>query len=352
MNRTLSFWILIFCSFILLVSCQSQGDIIGTASPSTTKTVTTDQIDESAPIFFEPQKEIKLIYKNAEEGNDGFPVTINSYRAEKILKSSIFVKSTISLDGLSDFVIYTKSEEDTELYIGMPVEVDEVGSEVTDEVFEIGTAGELGYLDTIEITKSSLFGNFQIGVFSSCGASCVNNLWFIFEYGVPVVNFQLNTHAQVIDFDQDGITEILATESAIDGNKRIYKKFGEQIKYVDLYTIFGGDISYAVNYDNVSYQFNVVTADQTFAYQYKRLEDVFVLINDSESSQALHIENGSLINISSRERCNLPYLRREADLESFSEYVGMEYYGDDRDIRYDYYIYMTRIIKLSFQFVI
>ena len=394
MNKFLYFRVLAICSLILLVGCQNQGEIIGVTSPSTTQTVMNDLIDEPVPSFFEPQEEIELIYKNIEESAGDFPVSINQYRAKKILNSSIFVKSTITLDELSDFVIYTKSEEDTQLYIGMPVGVDGVGSEATNEVYEVGTAGELEYLDTLEITKSSLFGDFHIQVFSTCGANCVNNLWFFFDYAVPIINFQLNTHAQEIDLDQDGVPEIFASESTLGGNKRIYKRFGEQIKYVDLSTLFGENLSYAVDFDKVSYQFIIETADQTFAYQYKRLEDVFVLVNDMESSQAplfiggifdgteqvtlevndtvieaswfqdplseyglyipksietvkfedgyefRHKKSGSLINIIDKDRSNLPYLRKESDLENFSEYLGTEYYGDDRSIRYDYYTYI------------
>jgi|GEM_PF-5813678 len=279
MNSYIYFCVLVICSLILLVGCQNQGEIIGLSSPSKTQTMT-DLIDEPAPRLFDPPEEIKLIYKNAEESSGDFPVIIDQYRAKKILRSSIFVKSTIYLDEISDFIIYTKNEEDTELYVGMPVGVDGIGSGATNEIFEIGTAGEIGYLDTIEITKSSLFGDFHIQVFSSCGASCVNNLWFFFDYAVPIINFQLNTHALEIDLDQDGVTEIFASESTLGGNKRIYKRFGEQIKYVDLSTLFGGDLSYAVNFDTVSYQLDIYTADQNFAYQYKRLEDVLVLVND------------------------------------------------------------------------
>ena len=95
MKRFLSFMVIVICSFIVLVGCQNQGEIIGVSSPAITQTVMTGQIEEPAPRSFEPQEEIELIYKNVEEGTGDFPEMINQinqYRAEKILSSSIFVK--------------------------------------------------------------------------------------------------------------------------------------------------------------------------------------------------------------------------------------------------------------------
>lgn len=340
-------------------------------------------------------EQIRLVYENPLDFPGAYSVDLKRVEATRIPKASVIVKRTIEAEGdLGNYFIYVKNEGDSQLYSGMEILSGGVGSQPTSDIYEIGPAGELPYLNDIEVKGSNIFGQFHIWIYGVCGANCVTNDWIHFEEGlpgVPIRDLQLNTHAQEVDIDEDGIPEVIATISSTIGEVSIYKKINDQVKYVDLNKAFQAEHPYSVVYDHNQKIFSAIFPNQTKMYQYKKGEDVMELIQiggdepliigglyDGAESTLLQVgdtsieakwlkhpyknfglylpssmkevkfEDGSeyeakngmgIIQFREADESTLPYLRKEKDLIQYSEYLGSEFWGDDKSIRYDYFLY-------------
>jgi hypothetical protein len=302
------------------------------------------------------------------------------------------------VDQLGNYWVYVKGEGDAQLYAGMPIG----DSDVLGELYEIGPVGELPYLDDVQITKSNLFGEFHLRIYGACGANCVTNNWIHFEEdvpGVPISDFRLSAHAQEIDIDEDGIPEVVASESSTTGKAQVYKRFGERILFTDVNAALDAEHPNSVVYDGNRRTFTAIFSDRTLEYQYKKGEDTLVLSHDSsydssmdtdtdylligglhDGTKAIKLETAdaaydalwfkdplqqfgfylperikpikfedgfeygtedgrSLIQLRRADDSSLPYLRKEEDLSAYVDYLGSEFWGDKQTIRYDYFVY-------------
>lgn len=363
-------------------------------TPSPTPTA-----ESSPPVQTQsPNQEVKLTYEDPLQSLDDYPVETNRIEAARVAKSSIIVKRVIEVDELGNYLIYVKQEGDTLLYAGMEILTAGADTAPANDLYEIGPIGELTYIDDIEITKSNLFGQFHIRIYGVCGANCVTNNWIHFEEqtpGVPISDFRLFTHVQEVDLDEDGVPEVIATESSTIGKAQIYKKDNDQVKFVDLNVALQAEHPNSVIYDNNTLLFTAIFSDHTLSYQYKNGADELFLVDDSrvqketnnlilgdeytgEASIQMQIDGASveakwfkdpflefglylppaikkvkfedgyeyasddgqaIINLSDRDEASLPYLRKQDDLKTYSDYVGSEFWGDDQSIRYDYFLY-------------
>ncbi|WP_256760151.1 hypothetical protein [Cohnella sp. WQ 127256] len=370
-------------------------------TPLPTPTETIQPPETTMPIA---EEQIKLSYEDPEGSLATlgvYPAEVNRIEATQIDKSSIIVKRVVEVDELGKYVIYIKKEDETQLYAGLEIPTDGPNSGSTNKIYEIGTAGELTYLNEIAITKSYLFGEFHLRIYGVCGANCVTNNWIHFEEalpGVPISDFRLETHAQEVDIDEDGTPEVIATVASTIGRVLIYKKVDSEIKFVDLNIVLKAELPNTVLYDNNSRIFKAIYEDnRIFSYQYKKGEDTLILVNDSQveidqdqlfigmdydgtSSIKLQVEGtlvpaewfkdpfrdfglylpdsiktvkfedgyeyeskkgSGIIQLMEADESSLPYLRKEKDLISYSEYLGTEFWGDNQNIRYDYFQYET-----------
>lgn len=345
----------------------------------------------------ELDEQIPLVYENPLDFPGAYPVDLSRVEATRIPKASIIMKRTIEAEGdLGKYFIYVKEEGDSQLYSGMEILTGGVGTLPTDDIYEIGPAGELPYLDDIEVRGSNIFGQFHIWIYGVCGANCVTNDWIHFEEGlpgVPIRDFQLNTHAQEVDIDQDGIPEVIATISSTIGEVGIFKKINGQIKFVDLNKALQAEHPYSVIYDHNQKIFSAIFPNLKRIYQHKAGEDVMSLVQNAEggkvpliagglydgtdsivlqvgevsvvanwfkfpykkfglyvpsSIKEVKFEDGSqlqatgdkgTLELREVDESSLPYLRKETDLDHYSDYAGTEFWGDDKSIRYDYFVY-------------
>src|SRR5690606_10323 len=148
----------------------------------------------------------------------------------------------------------------------------------------ISEIGELVYLNDIQLSKSNLFGKFQIRATGICGANCGINLWFYFDDGVPVRSLMTQTHAIEIDIDQDSVPEVILNPFSTNVQTIILKKHEQTIKYVDLNETLGLEEHQGVAYDSSHYMFNVYLDQYTLTYQYAQKEDKLQLISDSRDT--------------------------------------------------------------------
>ncbi|WP_372662795.1 hypothetical protein [Cohnella sp.] len=363
-------------------------------SPSPVPPESTQTPETQVP---ELDEQIRLVYENPLDFPGAYPVDLRRVEATRIPKASVIVKRTIEAEGdLGNYFIYVKNEGDSQLYSGMEILTGGVGTLPTSDIYELGPAGELPYLDDIEVRGSYIFGEFYIRIYGVCGANCVTNDWIHFEEGlpgVPIRDFQLNTHIQEVDIDEDGISEVIATISSTIGEVGIFKKINGQIRFVDLNKAFQAEHPYSVIYDHNRKIFSAIFPNLKRMYQYKKGEDVMELIQNAEggkdpliigglydgtdsiqlqvgkasleanwfkvpykdfglylpsSIKEVKFEDGSeyeaengmgIIQFRDADESTLPYLRKESDLAQYSEYVGTEFWGDDKSIRYDYFLY-------------
>lgn len=325
-----------------------------------------------------------------------YPVELERIEATRIPKSSVIVKRVIEVAELGNYFVYVKDKKDTQLYAGMEIVSAGLGSSPTDDIYEIGIVGDLTYLNDVQITKSNLFGRFHLRIYGVCGANCVTNNWIHFEEdvpGVPISDIRLNAHAQEVDLDEDGTPELVSTESSTIAKVQVYKTFNDQVKFVDLNIALQAEHPNSVLYDGNSRTFTAIFADRNVSYQYKKGEDVLVRVDPIEKDQNRLIVGGTydgndsiqldvegtiidaswvkdplkkfgiylpaeirtvkfedgyeykstvgdaIIQLREANEGNLPTLRKEKDLENYSDYVGTEFWGDKQDIRYDYFLY-------------
>lgn len=361
--------------------------------PSPTPTESIQPAETRIPAL---QEEIKLNYGDPLDFSGDYPVDLNRDDAARIPMSTVVVKRTIENGDFGKYFIYVKKEGESQLYSGMEILTGGYGTEPTGDIYELGPVGELPYIEEIEVTTSNLFGQFHIRIYGVCGANCVTNDWFIFEEdakGAPTIDFQLDTHAQEVDIDKDGISEVIATVSSTIGKVGIYKKIDDQIRFVDLNKAFQAEHPYSVVYDHNQMTFSALFPDLKRTYEYKAGEDVMSLLQnavggkdpliaggayDGTESIALLVgessveanwikapykefglylpstimevkfEDGSeyeamngmgLISFREGNEASLPVLRKEQDLSHYTDYVGSEFWGDDKSIRYDYFLY-------------
>jgi len=340
-------------------------------------------------------KEIRLAYSDPEGSPGDYPVESGRVEASRIKSESIEVKRVIDVDDLGKFYVYSKNQDESgQLYVGMDTSSNERGKSPKDELYEIGLIGESAYVNDFTISKSNAFGRFGLLVYGVCGANCVTNNWIRFEDGVPVSDFRLNAHAREIDLDEDGVPEVVATESSTVGLVQIYKKFGDRILFVDVNAALYAEHPDSVVYDGNRGAFTAIFSDRTLEYAYKAGEDTLVLMDDSsdetdedqlirgglyDGSPSIRIEAGgasldaywfrdplrrfgfylpSSIKpvefedgyeyktedgkgiLQLREADEVPHLRKEDDLAPYSDYLGTEFWGDKQNIRYDYFEYV------------
>ncbi len=339
--------------------------------------------------------EIPLVYESPENRSGDYPVEVIRVAASKVRLDSLYPQRTIDLDDLGRFVVYVKKQGDAELYVGMEIPNASRGQADATEVYEIGRIGEIAYLSEVSVSKSFAFGRFGLLIHGVCGANCVTNYWIRFEEGIPVSDFRLNAHAQEIDLDEDGIPEVVATETSTIGKVQIYKKFEDDVLFVDVNAALDAEHPDSIVYDSSRRTFTAIFADRRLDYQYQKGADVLMLTEDSsmeldndrlirggrfDGSESIRFEAGdsaydatwfqdplqlfglylpssvkavkfedgyeyealegkARIQLRIADPQSLPYLRKEADLSDYSDYLGTEYWGDRQNIRYDYFEY-------------
>lgn len=406
MNKIRLTFVCVFCILFIITGCNSEEKPL---APEATETLI-DQQSEQSELFVSPTpliptqtnnskdlpEQITLSYSELDPAESHYPINLQAVKAMEIKAADVILKKTLPLDGIGNFIVYIKSNEATELFLGMPKLMDGPNSKETEQIYEIGEIGELVYLNEIQLSKSYLFGEFHIRAEGYCGANCGINQWFYFDYGVPVRSLMTQTHASEVDIDQDSIPEVILTPFTTHVQTIILKKFDQTIKYVDLNEALDLEEHQAVAYDANHYMFNVYLDQYTLTYQYAQKEDKLQLISDSRdtliqsqlinkktydgtstvplqqgnttidgtwfsdslsdfglylppSIQPVKYEDGYtfespdqhiIIQFDNRATNELPYLRKEDDLSNYSDYLGSEFYGDHNDIRYDFFTYI------------
>jgi|GEM_PF-4889408 len=347
--------------------------------------------------------EVRLAYESLENHTEGYPVETDRVEAKRIDKASVRIQRTIEVEGAGSFAIYVREEGDSQLYAGMEASArSATGHRETDELYEIGPIGELVYADDVSVTPSSAFGQSGFRIFGPCGANCVVNVWVHFEEetpGVPLSDFRLNAHAQEVDLDEDGIPEVIATETFATGKVQIYKKFEDRLLFVDVNAAVRAEEPSSVVYEGSQRIFLALLPDRTLTYKYGIREDVLKLAgvhsvetdldrliaerayDGSESLQlevdgevyestwfaneifpvgaylpndgdkVLHkmlltdgftftTENGSaLLAFKAADEGDLPKLRKEDDLAMYGDYTGTEFTDNEPYNRRDYFVY-------------
>ncbi|RKP55181.1 hypothetical protein D7Z26_08150 [Cohnella endophytica] len=352
----------------------------GSDNPSSTGQATNDE-------------RIPLVYEDPAKSLGDYPVEVDRIEGVRIAKSSVIVKRVIKVDGLGNYYVYAKQEGDSQLYAGMGIVA---GGQETSDLYEIGTAGELTYLNDVEITKSNLFGSFHLRLYASCGANCVTNNWFHFEDsmpGVPISDFRLNAFVQEADLDGDGNTEAVAAVSSTIGKAIVYKLIDGKVRFVDMNLALHAEHPSTVVYDGERQIFRVIrdTGEQQYSYvkgtdsveivkqpitaskwitnsdAYDGTPAISLPVGDGETEahwfqapredfglylpdaiKKVQFEDGyqfqaadglSYIDLRNPDETPLPVLRKEKDLETYSDYLGSEFWGDNKTIRFDYFAY-------------
>jgi len=346
---------------------------------------------------------VRLAYESPENHSGGYPVETDRVEAKRIDKASVRIQRTIEVEGTGSFAIYIREEGDSQLYAGMEVSGGSAtGHRETDELYEIGPIGELVYADDVSVTPSSAFGLSGFRIFGPCGANCVVNVWIHFEEetpGVPISDFRLNAHAQEVDLDEDGIPEVVATETFATGKVQIYKKFEDRLLFVDVNAALRAEEPSAVVYEGSQRIFLALLPDRTLTYRYGIREDLLKLTDESsvetdldrliverayDGSKSLRLEvdgeayestwfanetfpvgaylpndgdkvlrkivltdgftytteNGSAsLTFKAAGEEDLPELRKEDDLAIYGDYMGTVFMGNEPYNRRDYFIY-------------
>ncbi|WP_239617453.1 hypothetical protein [Cohnella mopanensis] len=245
----------------------------------------TDTIPPSETPIATPDDQVQLAYMDLANTIGNYPVEFNRIEANRIAKSSVIVKRVIEYGDQGNFLIYTKDEKDTQLYSGMEILTGGQGSEPKPDIYELGTVGELPYLNDIEVKGSNLFGQYQIHIYGVCGANCVTNNWIHFDEATPVVpisDFRLNAHVFEMDIDEDGTMEAIASESSTISKIEIYKKINGQIKIADLNIALNAEHPNSVIFDNEKRIFKAIFPNYNLSYQYKKGEDTLELVDNSQ----------------------------------------------------------------------
>lgn len=329
---------------------------------------------------------IALNYEAVSEGTFSGN-SVQSTDVSLINAGDVFVKRTIELDERDQFILYVKSEQDTALYVGL------TGLKGLDDksIYEIGPAGEVDNANDYVVEKADLFGQFHIKLIAVCGSDCMNQTYIAFNSGVPVVVYTVDGDVRSVDLDEDGINELVVTETSANAQTQIFKKFDEDIKVANLNGTFELEVPYAVSYSN--YLFTIQLDGREAQYQYNYQEDILTKISDSseavaplivgglydgaeqielsndsenvtaawhtntlsdfglylteefeskkleDGSEFVHSETGATISLLDMGVEDLSYFRKESYLSQYSDYIGTEFWGDNRDGRTVYFQY-------------
>lgn len=155
---------------------------------------------------------------------------------------------TIDIDGQT-YWIYAKPDavaiDSTERFIGLVVDSD---------LYELGTIGGDVYVKEVAIEKVALFGKDYMRLSGLCGANCVINRYVQVDGGVLVRNIYFNYPTQAADWNNDGINELIYSDSSMPVNSILVRFKGDQLEAVSLIDLLqakGG-----VTYDSDSNTFN------------------------------------------------------------------------------------------------
>ncbi|GMK39993.1 hypothetical protein PCCS19_30480 [Paenibacillus sp. CCS19] len=184
----------------------------------------TDQsaaLDNSDEEMTFPQ-EVKLTFQ---------PLADSELPILKVLRSSIAPNDhtrTIESEGKS-YWIYAKPNNDdsTERFIGYAA---------GDYIYELGTIGGDVYEKDVAIDQVDLFGNSYARILGACGANCAVEHYVRYEDGIPVRNLYFNAHTQLVDWNHDGINELVYTDSGMPIHSILvrFSISGDQLEAVNL----------------------------------------------------------------------------------------------------------------------
>ncbi|WP_372632399.1 hypothetical protein [Cohnella sp.] len=375
--------------------------------PSPDQPLPTPESPEPEPSETPPppiaDSEVRLAYESPENHSGDYPVETDRVEAKRIDKASVRIQRTIEVEGAGSFAIYVREEGDSQLYAGMEVRAKgTTGHKETDELYEIGPIGELVYADDVSVTPSSAFGQSGLRIFGACGANCVANTWIRFEESAPDVpfsDFRLYTHAQEVDLDEDGILEVVATETSTVGKVQIYKRIADRIMFVDVNEALQAEHPGSVVYEGSRRIFLALLPDRTLTYEYGIRDDVMKLTDEHtvetdldrliadkayDGSESLQLEvdgetyestwfanetfpvgaylpndgdkvlrkilltdglyyttgsGSAFLTFRAADEGDLPELSKEADLAMYGDYMGTEFKDDEPYNRRDYFVY-------------
>ncbi|MGG1658840.1 hypothetical protein [Brevibacillus sp. NRS-1366] len=122
--------------------------------------------------------------------------------------------------------IFTKSKEDFRLFGGI---------QIKDTLYELGDVGEYTYLDQLDMKTSSLFQQPVTEIGGFCGADCAFRYYVAIKDNTPSILLYLNAIPHVIDVDQDGTEEIIASYGSPGAYETVmYTFLDNQVVSVDL----------------------------------------------------------------------------------------------------------------------
>jgi len=287
--------VLFFSLMLILIGCNSTNTqlhselIKDSSNQQLNDTLLTEtSTAKNKHNFPQPHDHVLLKYTELQHNMHNFPFDANAIEANEIESSAIIIKKRLVLDELGEFLIYVKDKESTELYLGVSIPNDVSSNDLSNKIFEISEIGELEYLQDIVISKSMLFGEYQVSAEGKCGANCGIYLWFYCDNGVPIRSLMTSTHIEQMDIDMDSIPELILTPFSTHIQTIILKKRDNIIYYLNLNDALELEPHQAVVYDADQSCFIVYLDQYTLTYQYADGEDKLILIEDSRLSHPNH----------------------------------------------------------------
>lgn len=245
-------------------------------------------------VFLWPQQElhkqqgtgegIELPYRSLAEATE-LQIINPRHRSslQRVPLSSVEVKKAYSFDGIGQYMIYTRPEEDSfPPYDGLILE--EHASAKAGDLLEYGIGG----LSEVELVHSEAFGEFDYRLSGTCGPYVFCSRWFRLDGGEVISELQLNSPAYEHDLDGDGTKEIVLVGTSYY-RERVYvlKSRNENIEVVDLNAVLQIAPPDKLIYDEINQLFQVwVDGNLERIYRYAPTGDKLLPLTKSNSKES------------------------------------------------------------------